>query len=134
MAKTIDEQIEVMQAFKDGRKIECRPSNTEYNWLPAYKPIWNWEAVEYRIKKESKYRPYKNTEEMLNDFCKRFGVIRTNIEEPFIWVKSKDVEMKFLINAISYDICIIRDIPCPMEYLFANYTFLDGSPIGKMED
>jgi hypothetical protein len=61
--KTTKEKIEVMQAFEDGKKIEfLMPVNGWNEWLPAGEPNWNWETNDYRIKAESKLRPWKPEE------------------------------------------------------------------------
>lgn len=49
----IDYQIKVMQAFKDGKKIEVT-SNNKFNWRETPDPHWNWEQCDYRIKEEPK--------------------------------------------------------------------------------
>lgn len=48
-------KIEVMQAFLDGKDIECRQLGFRYNgWHPATIPSWNWTECEYRVKTEVK--------------------------------------------------------------------------------
>lgn len=46
--------IEVMQAFVDGKTIQCRsPANRIMEWGGVYpEPAWNWSMSEYRIKPE----------------------------------------------------------------------------------
>lgn len=41
--------IEVMKAFLEGKKIECRTRGKDrwYNVMAI--PVWNWENVEYRV-------------------------------------------------------------------------------------
>ena len=59
--KTIQEQIEVMQAFADGAEIECKDFDT---WEALEKPNWNWMNVDYRIEPKQKtklwYWEYKS--------------------------------------------------------------------------
>ncbi|RLB66288.1 MAG: hypothetical protein DRH08_06565 [Deltaproteobacteria bacterium] len=45
---TIEEQIKIMQAYKDGRVIEFRDKITKV-WFVGT-PLWNWMDVDYRIK------------------------------------------------------------------------------------
>lgn len=50
--KTTKEQIEVMQAFIDGKEIEYRlftPTNSML-WKISQTPMWNFDKYEYRIK------------------------------------------------------------------------------------
>lgn len=47
----LDYQISVMQAFKEGRKIEVSDTNGEV-WMDTIKPSWNWYDNTYRVKPE----------------------------------------------------------------------------------
>ena len=47
---TIQEQITVMQAFADGKEIECCYVAGGSTWLNAEKPSWNWSTFTYRTK------------------------------------------------------------------------------------
>lgn len=54
---SIEEMIRVMAAFQEGKAIQGRPlhaahkdPNTPWEDLPL--PLWNWTAIEYRIKPE----------------------------------------------------------------------------------
>ena len=109
--------IEVMQAFVDGKTIQFRPINrVEWSDMELYSSIiWNWHNIEYRIKPESKIRPYKDREECCNDMLKH---------EPFGWVKVKDTgNYVYLISSDS-----------SFERLFKMYTYADGSPFGIVEE
>lgn len=68
MEKTTKEKIEVMQAYEEGKKIEMLING---NWEFIAYPHWNWGQTDYRVKEEPKYRPYVDTEEMINDFCEK---------------------------------------------------------------
>ena len=46
--KTIEEKIEVMQAYKEGKRIESQPIESD-NWVVNNSPRWNWAAMEYRV-------------------------------------------------------------------------------------
>ena len=46
--KTLDEQIAVMTAYKNGARVERRPKETTI-WLHCNKPSWDWEHVDYRV-------------------------------------------------------------------------------------
>lgn len=43
------EMIDVIQAHKEGKEIECRPKG-ESHWTTAY-PSWQFNLCEYRIKR-----------------------------------------------------------------------------------
>ena len=52
MAKTIKEMIEVMEHYENGGKVEFKVNNPyNFEWR-ASTPSWNWDAFEYRIKKQ----------------------------------------------------------------------------------
>ena len=46
----IHEQIAIMQAFADGKEIECHIKHAKTNWSPIKNPSWNWAGCDYRIK------------------------------------------------------------------------------------
>jgi hypothetical protein len=55
------EAIRVMQAFVDGRPIECAEVH-KLNWGETLSPVWNWNNFTYRIKPASKLRPWNADE------------------------------------------------------------------------
>lgn len=86
---------------------------------------------------EKKFRPYKDTDEMVEDFKERFNVSVPSYEMPLIWVKTKDADKKYLIVhfASALTICYNVEVFTPtLEELAEDYTFLDGSPCGIEED
>lgn len=60
---SIDEQIAVMQAYKEGKRIEYK-LKTNDKWCVNPQPGWNWEVCDYRVKQETEIRPY-TVEELL---------------------------------------------------------------------
>lgn len=48
----IDEMIEVMQAYRDGAKIETKIKGATGVWAEAAHPLWEWFSKDYRVKKE----------------------------------------------------------------------------------
>ena len=91
----------------------------------------DWRCL-YPYEEEPKYRPYKDTEEMINDFCERFGVKRTNFGEPFIWIMHKTCKrliISYDVNSVYVQYCSeIENIT--MQELLDNFTYLDGSICG----
>jgi len=50
---TVDEMIEILQAYKEGKTLECRICfNANENWMTVTKPAFSFHNTEYRIKKE----------------------------------------------------------------------------------
>lgn len=75
----------ILQAFAEGRVIECRTkpgtisAGIPNEWTEM-KEIGFWNGIEYRIKPESKYRPFKDAEECWTEMLKH---------QPFGWIKCK---------------------------------------------
>lgn len=74
----------IMQAFAEGRIIECRTkpifiegSDVPNDWTEM-KEIEFWIHTEYRIKPETTYRPFKDAEECWAEMQKHqpFGVVK----------------------------------------------------------
>lgn len=79
------------------------------------------------------YRPYKNTDEMIKDFTECFEIFGSDISLPLIWVKHKRGNCRQLIVCLNEDRVVLSDRGEDMQGLFENYTYLDGSPIGKKQ-
>lgn len=88
---------------------------------------------------EGKYRPYENTDEMIEDYLDRYNSFtgwRGNVNPmycPLIWVREKVLNKKDLI--ISFEdlgVQIAEDTEMTnLIRLFNTYTYLDGTPCGK---
>ena len=66
--KTIDEMISVMQAYRDGKKIEIRfKTPIKGEWGSTSMPTWDWVRCDYRVKPDpqKKVVPYESAEEFL---------------------------------------------------------------------
>lgn len=50
--KTIDEMCEVMQAHKNGKKVEISTNGIDWKYAPF--PTWNWYSNDYRVKSEQR--------------------------------------------------------------------------------
>lgn len=87
--------------------------------------------------REKKLRPYKNMDEMVEDFKERFNVNVPPYEMPLILLKTKGADKKYLIVnfASALTICHNVEVYTPaLEDLVEGYTYLDGSPCGIEED
>lgn len=128
----------ILQAYAEGKVIECRtkPStmkgaDTPNDWTEM-KEIEFWRNIEYRIKLESKYRPFESAKECIEEMRKH---------EPFGWVKSKP-DVGYYCSSIidiryvsAFNFIKLRGSWLNSNSVFENYTFLDGSPFGvKVED
>lgn len=124
-----------LQAFAEGRVIECRtkPSFIEGSDVPndwtEMKEIEFWKHTEYRIKPESKYRPFKDAEECWQEMQKH---------QPFGWIKCKEgyfsvvyVNDEYAGLGDKYDSSILL----ASKNSYTDNTFVDGTPFGmKVEE
>ena len=89
--------------------------------------------------KEKKFRPYKDTDEMIEDFKKRYNSYggwsgkNNPMYNPLIWIKNKAIKGKYLIvNYYENEIVILGEVHS-MKAFFNRFTYLDGSPCGIEE-
>ena len=87
-----------------------------------------------RIKKEPVYRPYKDTDEMMADYKERFNVSKVpDFCMPLIWVKNMSI-CSLITGIMPDEHVIVYGEFKSMRDLFEIYTYLDGSPCGKVEE
>lgn len=66
---TTKEMIAVMQAYEEGKKIQCRDSWKEgLCWHDICEPSWNWYNYDYRIKPEEE-KPQRMTNRQFAEWC-----------------------------------------------------------------
>lgn len=127
-----------LQAFAEGKIIETRRKPTadnngvtkdgwfEFNDWTEMKELEYWVNVEYRIKPEPKYRPFKDAKECWQEMQKH---------QPFGWVKStlfKDLALVQRVTTLYVE--INRDIIDYKDTL-EKFTFADCTPFGvKVEE
>ena len=133
--KTTKEMIEVMQAYLKGEKIEYRYGHTD--WLECRIPIWDWNNLDYRVKKtkskktktktKTKYLPFETVDEFLTAQIEHGSIIKMidddrllsaffRADGSVLFVLPKSICEKLLINV--NDLC-------------GKYEFADGTPCGK---
>lgn len=124
----------ILQAFAEGKVIETRtdPSTlkgkeSECNDWTEMKELEYWSSVQYRIKPEPKYRPFKDAEECWTEMQKH---------QPFGWVKDRNGSKFVIENVDSRGFVEVYDEgTCNFKEVFENYTFADGLPFGvKVEE
>lgn len=122
----------ILQAYAEGKAIECRTkpgtiSTSIPNEWTEMKEIGFWNGIEYRIKPESKYRPFRDSEECWQEMQKH---------QPVGWVKNKrndkDPEVFIHCEVIKGDWILtgVDEEPFPFDKIYNNYTFADGTPFG----
>jgi hypothetical protein len=130
----VKQMMPIIQAYAEGKIIECRtkPSTIKGTDVPndwtEIKDISFWDNIEYRIKPESKYRPFKDAEECWQEVLKH---------QPFGWVKLKDTESGYyLLKGIASQVVIgFNENPFSYKKVFEDYTFANGTPFGaKIEE
>ena len=125
-----------LQAFAEGKAIECRtkPSVLEGTDVPndwtEMKEIEFWNNIEYRVKPEPKFRPFKNAEECWQEMQKH---------QPIGWVKSKEAtkDIYFTITGLTnviHGVILNSTGGWSFSGLFDYYTFADGTPFGIKEE
>lgn len=124
--------LPIWVAYAEGKVIECRTkigtiSTSIPNEWTEMKEIGFWNGIEYRIKPDPKYRPFKDAEECWQEMLKH---------QPFVWVKCKeDGSLGLITLIISEENIFINGIGCNSERTMRGYTFADGTPFGvKVEE
>ena len=120
------ELLPIIQGYVDGKKIEIRPKGRyDVEWQETVLLAFNPHTCDYRIKPESKYRPFANAEECWQEMLKH---------KPFGWVKASHGQ--FLITGLRKDGVAfgINDNWQDYNYMFKSYTFADGTPFGINEE
>ena len=129
--------LPIIQAFAEGKVIECRtkPSALSKSWQDMngwteMKEIEYWNNTEYRIKPESKYRPFKDAEECWEEMLKH---------QPFGVVKDKyfaNYQTHRAFTCLTTKGCYFRGYEDEtFESSFKNLLFADGNPFGvKVEE
>ena len=118
--------LPIIQAFAEGKDIQIR-NITDDGWDDINNDSMSFcaKAEAYRIKPESKYRPFKSQEECWQEMHKHPN---------FGWVKEKASEIIYNISGISkLSIVILEDISSFKE-AFDIYQFEDGTPFGIKEE
>ena len=122
----------ILQAFAEGKAIECRtkPSALSKSWQgmnnwTEIKEIGYWDNIEYRIKPEPKYRPFKDAEECWQEMLKH---------QPFGVVKDKyfaNYQTHRAFTCLVTNGCHFRGYEDEtFENSFKNLLFADGTPFG----
>lgn len=116
-----------------GKKAYCKNRNCDLPACDNFKP--------------KKYRPFNNCDELIELFQTKCAsemgcsTYFPTLYKACVWVKHKEYGTENLIIAFDNDnesiggSCVfIQDIWVDMKELFDNFTFLDGTPVGKLEE
>ncbi len=113
---------EIFNAYAEGKPIEVF---LDGEWCEITSDGFNFDVENdsYRIKKEPKYRPFKNAKECFDEMKKH---------QPFGWLRNnKDFS---IITAFNNKVIEFRHINYDFEdILIHGITFADGQPFGIKE-
>lgn len=123
----------ILQAYAEGKAIECKTkpgtiSTSIPNEWTEMKEIGFWNGIEYRIKPESKYRPFANAEECWQEMQKHqpFGYTYDRFNN------IRDCITKVATTGVSYN---SPTVVISFEEVFDRFVFADGTPFGvKVEE
>ena len=128
-------RAELYSALAEGKAIQVQnPVTSKWEYLDINKIGEFMEELNYRIKPEPQYRPFKSQEECWNEMLKH---------QPFGWVKSKYKGYFHLIGLVQWaskleDVMITfatsEQLARSSRSLFEDFTFADGTPFGIMEE
>ena len=111
------ELLPVFKAFAEGKTIQMFYKN---EWITLSEFDFDKYPKIYRIKTESKYRPFETQEECWQEMLKH---------RPFGWIKIPNGDLfcidKIFDKGITYD-----NSCCSFEECVCNYTFTDDTPFG----
>ena len=110
---------DVIEAFKNGAEVECINNIYPHSeWEINNSPSWVT-GFSYRVKPQSKLVPLTFED-------------REMLRGKYLVVKEYS-KIETMITTISEDYVVIRGTATTYSELMERYTFLDGSPCGKME-
>ena len=123
--KEAKELMPIIQAYAEGKAIESRCIKGDKSlWYDDEDPSFD-NDLEYRIKPETNYRPFKNAEECWAEMQKHqpFGLVKSTLFKDLDLVK----RVTILYVEINRDIIDYKDS-------LEKFTFADGTPFGvKLE-
>ena len=115
-----------IQAFAEGKTIQMQVitnNGSKIIWEDVEDPNFHLGHI-YRVKPESKYRPFETREECWNEMLKH---------EPFGWVTDGDIN--YCISIIDNSIIMVGDYDeytwsRSYEHALKAFKFIDGQPFG----
>lgn len=120
----IKEMLPILVAFSEGKTIQSRCFGDMSSWYDDEDPSFD-DDLEYRIKPEPKYRPFKDAEECWVEMCKH---------HPFGWVKTKDKGIRLCMSGLNQKSAFTQ-VGYKYDEAFDEFIFADGLPFGvKVEE
>lgn len=117
--------LPIIQAHAEGKTIQSRYNKDSTSlWYDDKDPSFDDDDFEYRIKPESKYRPFKDTEECWAEMQKH---------QPFGWIKRNGYYYNIIATGVvSVTIIGTKGNIARLNYsdLLSHYNFIDGTLVG----
>ena len=115
--KSVQDKINVMQAFIEGKEIEFRHISL-YDWTDSKNPLWQWGIYEYRVKQKN-YRPFETIDEVFDAMKLHGGIL--------CFDKSKRNQYCLSINTRQV---FVNGYAVSFDELLEKYLFKDNTPFG----
>lgn len=128
----VKRRAELYSALAEGKTIQVK--NMDGEWTDVKPEELNYipEELAFRIKPETKYRPFRTQEECWNEMLKH---------QPFGWIKHKTrreyahIDGLIRVGHADFVRCLtIERYDHEFYNMFKNYTFLDSTPFGVKEE
>lgn len=117
------ELLPIIQAYVDGKQIQWK--HISGMWMDTTEPLWD-NKTSYRVKPETKYRPFKNTDECWQEMLKH---------QPFGWLKEKERNVRTQIGFMHTEgIQGTSGGSSNYKAFFDCFRFADGAPFGVKEE
>ena len=117
--------LPIIQAWTEGKKIQFKSRFGKWVDVEENDALnFEYSPSDYRIKPESKYRPFKNQEECWQEM---------HNHPNFGWLKRNSTGRYVHISVISSDDLMFGSKGYSYKAAFECYTFVDGTPFGIKE-
>lgn len=119
--------LPIIQAFAEGKTIQIRKHGEE-SYYDSTNSKLNFDLgyYSYRVKPETKYRPFKDADECWQEMLKH---------EPFGWVKEKERNVRTQIGFMhTKGIQGTSGGSSNYKAFFDCFRFADGAPFGILEE
>lgn len=122
---TIAEMKEILEAIEQGKEVQYQEAGTTNEWGKYIGKTPNFFSFRYRVKPEKKWRPFKNTEEL---------ILVSTSPNYSVYVKPKGSQDTLLISGYNHNEVYIttygwKDVGSLLEH----FTFVDDTPCGVEE-